>query len=63
MCQRCNNCDWYLAGMTTVGTGFDRNESFTAFTNIREQERWITSITNQEFKQNTCVKPCELIFW
>ena len=54
VCQRCNNCDWYLAGVSSSIRGL---EEYTAYTNVIKYEEWITTHTGQEFRQESCVSP------
>ena len=59
-CQRCNSCDWYLAGVSSYGEGCAAPGSYNVFTNVANYEEWITSITSQPLVQETCVRPSKI---
>lgn len=61
MCQRCNSCDWYLAGVTSYGIGCAKPGHYGVYTKVTHFEEWITRITNQSFSPQACVKESEML--
>ena len=58
MCQRCANCDWYVAGVTSFGRGCARPGFYGVYTNVTRFENWINSVTGMPDQppQGECVK-------
>jgi len=60
VCQRCANCDWYVAGITLFGRECETPESIGVYTNVAFFESWIAEITNQVIEpEPLCIKPSE----
>nr|NP_001027687.1 sp4 protein precursor [Ciona intestinalis]CAD24309.1 putative coagulation serine protease [Ciona intestinalis] len=57
VCQRCKNCDWYLAGTTSFGRGCARPGFFGVYTKVSFFEQWISSYTSIAINPGQCVKP------
>ena len=61
-CQRCNNCDWYLVGVTSFGIGCAlRGGFYGVYAKVSFFEEWITNITSQPFVQQSCVRASKLL--
>uniref|UniRef100_H2ZIH0 Peptidase S1 domain-containing protein n=1 Tax=Ciona savignyi TaxID=51511 RepID=H2ZIH0_CIOSA len=57
VCQRCKNCDWYLAGVTSFGKGCATPGFFGVYTKVSRFEQWISTYTNIPVSPQQCVKP------
>ena len=46
VCQRCNTCDWYVAGIMAFGDLCPQNvNSYAAYTSVESYEQWISQHT------------------
>ena len=60
VCQRCKNCDWYLAGLTSFGRGCARAGFYGVYTRVTQYESWITGIISELSAEiGSCVPPCK----
>ncbi|XP_039258341.2 SCO-spondin-like [Styela clava] len=58
VCQRCDTCQWYLAGIHIYKSGCFENQYYAAFADIQYFEDWISeSISTSLNKTGSCVKP------
>ncbi|XP_076801655.1 uncharacterized protein LOC143446071 isoform X1 [Clavelina lepadiformis] len=46
VCQRCDSCTWYIAGIMSFGDICGTSSSFGAFTAVESYEDWIAQYTN-----------------
>nr|XP_026691014.1 serine protease 55 isoform X2 [Ciona intestinalis] len=53
LCQRCNSCSWYLAGMHSFGS--EMNHTNGVYTRITTLENWITEHTAVRSTRQPCV--------
>lgn len=51
VCQRCNSCEYYLAGITSFGVGCARPGRYGVYTSMMEYEDWIEK-TTKSFKSS-----------
>ena len=59
-CQRCNNCDWYLAGITSFGAKCATPNVPGVYARVSFYQSWIIQQTNQApVTSQQCVKPSE----
>ena len=56
MCQRCANCDWYLAGITSFGKGCGKANFYGVYTRVQAFESWINGITGLRITSQSCSK-------
>nr|XP_026693724.1 SCO-spondin isoform X1 [Ciona intestinalis] len=64
VCQRCSNCNWYLAGVTSFGRGCALPEFPGVYMSVKHIERWIETITQMYASSNkTCQPILEWSVW
>nr|XP_039268384.1 hemicentin-1-like [Styela clava] len=55
MCQRCDSCDWFLAGVTSFGSGCGDAGYYGVYTKVEYFEQWIASkIKSVTIEKKTC---------
>lgn len=56
VCQRCNSCDWFLAGVTSFGSKCGSSNRPSVYTNVEYYENWIARWTTNavKIKKNVC---------
>jgi len=57
VCQRCDRCNWYVAGVVSFGKGCGKVEYYGVYTNVIEYEDWISKTISKPLVKKTCVKP------
>ena len=66
VCQRCDSCTWYIAGIMSFGDICGTSSSFGAFTAVESYEDWIAQYTNITIrKDGVCesTQACEYMYW
>lgn len=57
MCQRCDSCNFYLAGVTSFGKGCAYPGQYGVYTNVEAMETWISQKTSSvNVTKSICVK-------
>lgn len=57
VCQRCNSCDYYLAGAISFGKGCASPEDYGVYTDIEALEEWISeNVEGVNITKGACVK-------
>lgn len=57
VCQRCNSCDYYLAGITSFGFGCAEPEYYGVYTKVESIENWIAEkIESATITKQACVQ-------
>ncbi|XP_078490118.1 uncharacterized protein LOC100185217 isoform X2 [Ciona intestinalis] len=57
VCQRCNSCNWFLAGLVSFGRGCARVGMFGIYSRMTYFEQWIASETGMSHSPRSCVRP------
>nr|XP_026692083.1 A disintegrin and metalloproteinase with thrombospondin motifs adt-1-like isoform X2 [Ciona intestinalis] len=57
VCQRCNSCNWFLAGLVSFGRGCARVGMFGIYSRMTYFEQWIASQTGMNHSPRSCVRP------
>ena len=62
VCQRCRNCDWYLAGITSFGRGCGVAGFYSIYTRVDQFNLWINQITRRRVPRlhTTCNNSSQL---
>lgn len=60
VCQRCTECNWFLAGVTSFGRGCAQPDSYGIYTNVEHFEEWIASKINTV---TVSKQTCESTMW
>nr|CAB3266608.1 SCO-spondin-like [Phallusia mammillata] len=51
-CQRCDSCQWYVAGIVSFGKGCARPDVYGVYTNVEHFESWISEHTQIPINKN-----------
>uniref|UniRef100_H2YWA7 Peptidase S1 domain-containing protein n=1 Tax=Ciona savignyi TaxID=51511 RepID=H2YWA7_CIOSA len=54
VCQRCNSCNWYLAGLVSYGRGCARAGFYGVYTRLTYFEQWVSQQTQLTYSPRTC---------